>query len=639
MEAAKAILKKYWGYDDFRSSQAEVISSILSGKDTVALLHTGAGKSLCYQLPALVMEGKTVVISPLIALMQDQVNGLQSRGVNAKAIYAGMSKREVDITLDNFVHGPVKILYVSPERATTDIFLERFKRADISLIAVDEAHCISQWGYDFRPAYFEIMELRKWKPDVPMIAVTATATQEVVKDMADKLELKKANIIVSTFARENISLSVMISESKEHMLLNVLKNLKGVGIIYMRSRMRVRDLSHWLNERNIKASHYHGGLAMKTRKRIQEEWQASSEGIIVCTNAFGMGVDKPDVRFVIHLDVPPSIEEYYQEAGRAGRDGKPSYAISLISHGDVLKLDYNILLSYPPMEAVADTYQKMCSSLKIAYGSGEMESYKFDFEAFNTRYGLNKNRTYNILNILEKEGWLQFNEGYRSPSTLLLTADKKRVSLSSRNRDIKSKILVSLMRRYEGLFIDHTPIDEEKLAKDLDIGVDLLKQELQVMHRELILNYTPSIEGARVTLLKPRIEPSAFKIDTKMYNFRADRAAERKKAVTSYIFSSTCRQQELLLYFQEESEPCGVCDICKGSTVTAFTKEEKFKVKDHVVSKMNGRAMPLEAYLLLWPYNKRAKAKACLLALESEGQLIISLDDVISLPANEVVNE
>jgi len=631
MSTPLEILKKYWGYDSFRSLQSTVIDSVLDGKDTVALLHTGAGKSLCYQLPALVLPGKTVVISPLIALMQDQVKSLVDRGVVAQAIYAGMRHREVDIAIDNFVHGPTKILYVSPERAGTDIFIERFKRAEISLIAVDEAHCISQWGYDFRPSYFNIVELRKWHPKVPVIAVTATATAEVVDDIVDKLELQQANVITSTFARDNISLSVMICENKQKVLLDVLGKIKGVGIIYMRSRSKVRMLADWLTERGVPASYYHGGLPMKLRKKIQEQWQESSDGLIVCTNAFGMGVDKPNVRYVIHLDVAPSMEEYYQEAGRGGRDGKPAFAISMISHGDIMKLEYNIALSYPPIEEVAAVYQKLCSFLKVAYGSGLMESYAFDFEAFCDKHEINKSKCHSILNLLEKEGWIQFNEGYRSPSTMLLTSDRRSITMSSHNSDLKSKILVHIVRRYEGLFIEHTPIDEEKIAEQMGLDVKVIKRELQVMHREAILIYTPAIEGAKVTFLQPRLEPKVFSIDNKMYEFRKSRAVQRKEAMVSYVLSTECRQQQLLAYFDEESEVCGRCDICKGSADTSYTEEEKLSVRKHITKKLQSTVVNLEDYLLRWPYNKRAKAKACVLSLENEGLLTIDDQEIIRL--------
>jgi len=623
MSTPHEILKQYWGFDDFRSLQSEVIDSIMAGRDTVALLHTGAGKSLCYQLPALTFSGKTVVISPLIALMQDQVRGLLDRGVRAQAIYAGMSHREVDIAIDNFVHGPTKILYVSPERAGTDIFLERYKRANISLLAVDEAHCISQWGYDFRPSYFNISQLRQWHPDVPVIAVTATATAEVVTDIVEKLELQEANVITSTFARENISLSVMICENKQKILLDVLGKIKGVGIIYMRSRSRVKLLAEWLTDRGVPASYYHGGLPMKLRKKIQERWQTSSTGLIVCTNAFGMGVDKANVRYVIHLDVPPSMEEYYQEAGRAGRDGKPAYAISIVSHSDIMKLEYNVALSYPPLEDISKVYQQLCSFLKVAYGSGLMESYAFDFDTFCDSYEINRSKCHSILNLLEKEGWILFNESYRSPSTMLITSDRRSITMSSHNKDLKSKILMWIVRRYEGLFIEHTAIDEVKIAEGMELDVDVVKRELTVMHREAILAYTPAIEGAKVTFLQPRLEPKVFSIDQRMYEFRKSRAKVRKEAMISYVVSQDCRQQQLLTYFDEESEACGRCDICKGSANTEYTEEEKLSVKKHISEKLKSTTLQLEDYLLRWPYNKRAKAKACVLALENEGLLVI----------------
>lgn len=631
MSTAKEILKKYWGYEEFRSAQEDVITSIISGRDTVALLHTGAGKSLCYQLPALVFSGKTIVVSPLIALMQDQVDSLTKRGVRAAAIYAGMSAREVDITMDNFVHGPIKILYVSPERIETEIFVERFKRADISLIAVDEAHCISQWGYDFRPSYFYVAELRKWKPEVPVIAVTATATQQVVEDICDKLSMSDANIITSTFARENISFSVMITESKEKMLLDVLHKMSGVGIIYLRSRKRVKELSDWLNQRNISAQYYHGGLNMKTRQRIQKQWQDSNTGLIVCTNAFGMGVDKPDVRYVIHLDVPPTMEEYYQEAGRAGRDGYASYAVSIISHADLLRLDYNILQSYPPIEDIKSIYQKLCSFLKIAYGSGEMESKAFDIQGFADKNDISLARVHSILQILEKEGWIMMSEGYKNPSTVLITSDKRTISLSSRNKTLKAEMLLHLVRNYEGIFINHVTIREDKIAEKLDCTADEVKRELKIMERESILHYNPSIDGPKITFLRPRPAKNSFTIDKKRYAFLSERAYQRKDDIVAYMLSKECRQKQLLAYFDEKSDDCGICDVCKGSFDTSYTEEEKQQLRVHLSKKLTRGPIILGDYVLKWPYNKRGKAKACLQSLENEGFIHISDDDVITL--------
>lgn len=631
MEKAQAILKQYWGYDDFRGRQLDVISSVLKGNDTIALLHTGAGKSLCFQLPALMLPGKTVVISPLIALMQDQVQGLKAKGVPAAAVYSGMRAREVDITLDNFVHGPIKILYLSPERLATDIFRERFKRANISLIAVDEAHCISQWGYDFRPAYFNIKDLREWQPKVPIIAVTATATPPVVLDIVDKLTLKSPEIVSSTFARENISFSVILSEKKEKQLLDIVQKMRGVGIIYMRSRKKVKELSAWLQERHINASYYHGGLPMKSRQRIQEAWQKSDDALIVCTNAFGMGVDKPNVRYVIHLDVPPSIEEYYQEAGRGGRDGKPAYAISLIGHSDVMRLDYNVMLTYPDVAEVNTLYQKLCSHLKVAYGSGFMEAYPFNFDVFCEKYGLSVGKVHSALHVLEKEGWIQLSDGYKNPSTVLITSAKHTITLSSRNKDVKSKILLNIVRRYEGLFIEHTPIDEGTVAKDSGVTEEMVVRELQVMDREHILQYKKTEDGPHVIFLQPRPEPSSFGIDQARYTLRKQRAVERKEAMTDFMLTPICRQQQLLTYFGEESPACGRCDICKGSNEEDFTLDEKDKVAGHISKHLVHRSIGLKDYLMKWPYNKRKKIKACVLALEREKLLDITDDDVISL--------
>ena len=517
MQAPLEVLKQYWGYDQFRSLQADVIESVLSGKDTVALLHTGAGKSVCYQVPALCLPGKTLVISPLIALMQDQVDALNKRGVMAKAVFSGQKIQEVDLILDNFMNGPLKILYVSPERLETEMFIERFKKTNISLIAVDESHCISQWGQDFRPAYYNIKNLREWHPNVPYIAVTATATPEVIIDITEKLEMVKPNVITSTFARDNLSFTVMLSEEKMEKLSEFLAKMNGSGIIYMRSRKKVEQLAAYLNKDKDPgaevASYYHGGLNMKTRMRVQKEWINNQMKIIVCTNAFGMGVDKPDVRFVVHCDIPPSLEEYYQEAGRAGRDGKPSHAVSIINFGDIVKLQQHHLSSFPSLEFLEQVYNRLCSYLKVGYGSGAGESFDLSLEDFCSKYRYNMGRVYSCLNIMEKDGWLFLNQAMRKPSQIVFTSDKGRISLSSRNKGVKSKMIMHFIRKYEGIFMDFVKIDEGKLANELNIPLEQFIRELKVMDRESILAYHPSTEDPRITFLLDRPAPNSFAID------------------------------------------------------------------------------------------------------------------------------
>ena len=633
MDNPLSVLKKYWGYDEFRSSQAEIIQSVLEGRDTLALLHTGAGKSVCYQVPALCLPGKTIVISPLIALMQDQVASLNEKGIFAKAIYSGLGYRQVDLILDNFVNGPLKILYVSPERLETEIFLERFKLANVGLIAVDEAHCISQWGHDFRPSYYHINELRQYKPDVPIIAVTATATEKVSQDIVERLEFRKPAIFKSTFRRENISFTVMMTEEKEEALLNILQKIKGSGLIYLRSRAKVQQLSKYLNSKGILSSFYHGGLNMKTRQRVQKEWVDNKQRLIVCTNAFGMGVDKPDVRFVIHYDIPPSVEEYYQEAGRAGRDGKLSFAVSIIGYSDIVKLQKYHHNSFPDLDVLKEVYYRLCSFLKIGYGSGSGETKDIHIEEFSNLHRYPISLLYSCFNILEKEGWLVLNEGLRNPSKVVITSPKDRISLSTRNKDVKSQILLYLLRKYEGILIDYIRIDEGTIANELNINAATVGHELKVMMRESILDYRPSSELPRILFLMDRPAPNSFAIDAERYKKREKNAWVKMRAIQEYMTSNVCRQKLILQYFGEESEDCGLCDVCKGSKDALFTEEEKNALFDHLKGKMVDRKIDLEAYMKIWPFNKRNKAYACIQQLVNEKQLELDEMNVLSLPS------
>ena len=627
------ILKQYWGYDQFRSLQAEVIKSVLDGRDTVALLHTGAGKSVCYQVPALCLPGKTLVISPLIALMQDQVDSLNKRGIMAKAIFSGLKFREIDLILDNFMNGPLKILYVSPERLETIMFIERFKKTNISLIAIDESHCISQWGHDFRPAYYNIKNLREWHPKVPFIAVTATATPKVVVDITEKLEMVKPNVISSTFARDNLSFTVMLSEDKMDKLTDFLEKMKGSGIIYMRSRKKVEQLAAYLNKglntEDEIASFYHGGLNMKTRMRVQKDWIENRMRIIVCTNAFGMGVDKPDVRFVVHCDIPPSIEEYYQEAGRAGRDGKPSHAVSIINFGDIVKLQQHHLSSFPSLEFLEQVYNRLCSYLKIGYGSGAGESFDLSLEDFCSKYRYHIGKVFNCLNIMEKEGWLFLNQAMRKPSQIVFTSAKGRISLSSRNKDVKSQMILHFIRKYEGIFTDFVTIDEGKLANELKIPLEKFIRELKVMDRETILSYRPSTEDPRITFLMDRPAPNSFAIDEVTYKKREENAALKMRAIQEYMTSYDCRQQTILSYFGEEKEPCGRCDICRGSKVKLYTDVEKTALLRHLRKVANNGLMHCESYISMWPFNKQNKAFAILQQLHIENEIHFDRDNII----------
>ncbi len=615
-------LKKYWGYDEFRPLQGDIIDSVLRGKDTLALLATGAGKSLCYQLPSLILKGKTVVISPLIALMQDQVSALRAKGIYAKAVYAGMPFREIDLVLDNFMNGPMQILFVSPERLKTDIFIERFKKSNVSLIAVDEAHCISQWGHDFRPAYFEIAILREHKPEVPILALTATATDRVIDDIIQKLEMRDPALFKNSFKRDNLSIKVVFTEEKFDHLKAVLEKNRGSAIIYQRSRSNVKTLSEELIKIRGSVDYYHGGLPLKTRVKIQQDWISRNDGIIICTNAFGMGVDKPDVRLVIHYDIPPTIEEYYQEVGRAGRDGKPAEGLMIVNFGDVVRLRKLHLLSYPDLDFIRTLYDRIGRYAKIAVGGGAGQSFDFDIDKFALRYKYSVAQVYSVLSILEKEGWLYLNEALIKPSKVCITTSRADIRFSMRNRDLKAAILIFLLRKYEGIYIDFVTIDEGLIANELGVKREDIHRQLIIMSRESILSYKPASENPEITLIHDRVSLENFSMDQKAYLHRKKTAYDKMSMMQALVIGKNCRQQAILSYFGEESSPCGHCDVCM-STYEIFTREEKEKLYSHIKSKAISGKINLDYYLRLWPNEKKGKAMACILDLESEGRLSI----------------
>ena len=399
----QSILKQYWGYDTFRPLQAEIIQSVLEGRDTLALLPTGGGKSLCFQVPTLMSEGICIVISPLIALMQDQVEQLKRRGISAVGIFSGMHKNQIDIALDNCIYGDIKFLYVSPERLQTKLFIERAKQMKINLLAIDEAHCISQWGYDFRPPYMKIAEFRALLPKVPMIALTATATEEVRADILNRLEMVNPQTFQQSFARANLSYSAFKEDDKERRLMKILQNVQGSGVVYVRNRRRTQEISDLLNKYNIQSTFYHAGLNAQERTKRQENWIKNRVRVIVATNAFGMGIDKPDVRTVVHLDLPDTLEAYYQEAGRAGRDGEKAYTVALYNQSDTENLEKNVLTSYPPLELVRRVYQSLGNLFQLAVGTGEFNSFDFDLLEFQNRFNLPPTDTYFALKILENQ--------------------------------------------------------------------------------------------------------------------------------------------------------------------------------------------------------------------------------------------
>lgn len=564
-----ATLKKYWGYDAFRPKQEEIISEALAGRDVLALMPTGGGKSICFQLPAMMKEGICIVVSPLIALMKDQVENLRRRGIPALLVCAGMSYREIDATLDNAVYGDYKFLYVSPERLRTDLFLARAAKMNINYLVVDEAHCISQWGYDFRPEYLMISEVRSkiagsaFPQKVPVIALTATATRDVAEDIMVRLGFEKQNLLVSGFERPNLSYSVRKCEDKLGQLLKVCNGVQGSGIVYVSRRRTAEEVTAFLMSQGVDAAAYHAGMNAKVRAAVQDEWKRGEKRVIVSTNAFGMGIDKGDVRFVCHYDMPQSPEAYFQEAGRAGRDGKKAYALLVWNATDSKRLAQILQTTYPPLEFIKDIYQKVHNYLKIPYETGKEKGYKFDLPAFAKQYKLQASKAYYAIKYIEMSGYWTLTEELDIPSKISVTMSRDElygIQLGSPETDTFLKVL---MRMYEGLFSGYVTIDEERIAAVGKYSVLAVERKLKFLSARGVIRYIPKVKSPVLYLATERLYPENLRLDKAEYDARVERSAKRHEAMVNYVSrEDRCRSQMLLEYFGQRSAPCGVCDFC-----------------------------------------------------------------------------
>ena len=559
------VLKQYWGYDAFRPMQQEIISAAADGKDVLAILPTGGGKSVCFQVPALMREGIALVVTPLIALMKDQVQNLEARGIRALSIHAGMERREVELVLNNAAYGDFKFLYVSPERLGTALFQSWLSLLPINYIVVDEAHCISQWGYDFRPDYLTISELRK-TVDAPVIALTATATPRVAEDIMDKLEFRERLLLRSGFERPNLSYIVRRCEDKSGQLLDICRGVEGSGIVYMRHRRRCEETAAFLTANGISASYYHAGLSGETRAARQEAWKRGEIRVMVCTNAFGMGIDKPDVRFVAHTGLPESPESYFQEAGRAGRDGKPSYAVLLWNATDVRRLQQLREVSFPSLSYIEDIYQKLHIFFEIPYEAGAGRQLKFDLEAFAKHFKLERAPVHYALKYLERAEHLTFSEDVEIATQVGILVDRNTLYDIDLPDPAMVSLLEVLMRRYSGIFSWPVPIREESVAAALSLTIPQLRQLLYRTSLEHIIKYIPGDRCSVVFLHHNRLMPGNVDLQKEKYNFLLDNARARSDAMIEYASGSEeCRSRWLLRYFgQEESEDCGTCDVCRA---------------------------------------------------------------------------
>ncbi len=564
---ALEVLKKYWGYDSFRAPQDEIIAAVLEGKDTLALLPTGGGKSVCYQVPALMKEGVCIVVSPLIALMKDQVLHLRKRKIRASAVFSGMSRHEIDIILDNCIYGNVKLLYVSPERLKTELFRERLTKMNVSLFAVDEAHCISQWGYDFRPPYLEIAEIRSYHPDVPVLALTASATKKVSDDICHKLDFKKGyKSFRKSFSRPNISFLSYDDGDKEGKLLKICKKVSGSGIVYVRNRKKTKEIAELLQKEGIKADYYHAGLDMRKRNARQEAWINGHIRVIVSTNAFGMGIDKADVRFVIHIGLPDSLESYYQEAGRAGRDGKRAYAAILFNRRDASRLKQSVEEKYPPIDFVKKVYQNLCDYYSLALGSGSGYSFDFEIVDFCRTFRLQPLHTFNALRILENEGLIVLNDAvYLSPRVKVVCERQVLYELEVSNRQL-APVTQAILRSYEGAFDYYVRINEKQLAATVGLSVEQLRKKLEQLQKLRIISYEPYKDKPQIMFLLPRqSNKSDLGMNVSAIAFRRKVSMEKARGMLFYVHNKVkCRERVILEYFDERSlSNCGHCDVCR----------------------------------------------------------------------------
>ena len=596
------ILKQWWGYDEFRPMQREIIEAVMAGRDTLALMPTGGGKSLTYQIPALAKEGLTIVVTPLIALMKDQVDALRRRGISAVAVHSGMDPHRIEVALDNCTYGDVKLLYIAPERLATEAFRVRLRRMKVSIIAVDEAHCISQWGYDFRPSYLRIAELREFAPEATVLALTASATERVASDIMHHLGFKQEHILRSSFARPNLSYVVREVEDKYDHLLRIIQNVEGSGIVYMRTREACETLAEQLRNSGISAQFYHAGLPSLERAMRQDEWLDGRVRVMVATNAFGMGIDKPDVRFVVHYSMCDSLEAYYQEAGRAGRDGRRSYAVMLYTKDDCEKLHYFFKAEFPPVEEIKRVYELVCSYLQVAIGDGEGLSFEFNNYDFCHKTSLSYGLVGSALKILEQNGLMTLLDEQDHPARLMFTCSRDslyKLNVEGNDMDL---LLRTILRTYNGVFSQFRYIDELLLAQVSGLTSERVHELLRVLWRMRVIRYIPASHSPMILFNSERLPKEDIYISPDSYRRRYDVALERTNKMLEYVTNEDkCRSRIIEEYFgQTCASDCGVCDICLArrskrasmsidEAVVKALQESELSVKE-VVAKVAGRA-------------------------------------------------
>ena len=570
------ILKKHWGYESFRPLQEDIIMSVLSGRDTLGLMPTGGGKSITFQVPAMALPGLTVVVTPLISLMKDQVDNLRRRRVKAVYLHSGMTVRESKIAREKLINGGAKLLYVSPERLRNQRFIQELRMTEVSLIVVDEAHCISQWGYDFRPSYLNIRSLRKIFPKVNVLALTATATPHVESDILRQLEMKDAALFRMSFSRSNLNYIVRNTETKIYEIFHILSRTEGSAIVYVRSRKRTREIAEYLSSAGISSTYYHAGLDISLKEERQNEWQRSGVRVMVATNAFGMGIDKPDVRVVIHFDMPPSLEEYYQEAGRAGRDGKKSYVVLLTSRADSGLLRRRVTETFPPREEIKLLYERVCNYLHVSMDEGYEKLAEFDVERFCEVFSYQRRRCLACLHLLGQAGYLEYLEETEHRSRVMMTCTREELYHVDRLSADADLVLTRILRLYSGLFAEYVYIDERVISRESGIDERRVYESLLELGRRKVLSYVPRSRSPYIYFPTAREDKRYVMIGKDIYEDRKKVISERTEAMIDYGFGKgKCREKILLEYFgEQDGKDCGRCDICRGRNQRSGGKEE-----------------------------------------------------------------
>ena len=595
-DLTRAVLVKYWGYPSFRPMQEDIVDSVINGHDTLALLPTGGGKSICFQVPAMAMDGVCIVVTPLISLMKDQVQHLKHINIQAAAIYSGMHPSEVEMAYNNAAFGNLKFLYVSPERLMTDAFIEAIKKMKVCLLAIDESHCISQWGYDFRPPYLKIAEVRPYIPNTPVLALTATATPKVVDDIQFRLGFKERNVFQTSYERKNVTYNVIKVADKYGLMYRLFMKMEsGSGIVYVRSRKRTKVIADWLQSVGISATFYHAGIDARTRDERQRLWMDGKIKVIVATNAFGMGIDKPDVRVVVHMDLPDSLEAYFQEAGRAGRDLKPSEAFLLVSEADIKQLKENLQQSYPELDRIKAIYDAIGNYLQIPVGAGNGQSYNFDMNEFAKNYNYSLLEVFNSLKLMEREGFFALSEAMDTPSKLFIKASREDLYRFQVEYAEFDAIIKYLLRNYPGILSDFVKIKEEQISLKLGVDVENVENTLKKLEKYNFLTYIQRSDKPQIQYLTERQDTRYFTLSDEVYSDRKDDATKRVQAVIDFVNNDTeCRSVQLLRYFGEKIKSrCGKCDVCNIRNQMNINDEEYKNISDIILDELKKRVVPL----------------------------------------------